>query len=250
MKIIEEKIVEILIQKGTQLIEKPFEPLRFTKNSNADELLNNLEQYPHAFVLASIMDRQIKAERAWLIPYFVSQEIGGFKFKNLLNIEQEFFKSLFQKNGYHRFNDKMAENFFDAIQFIHQNYKNDASNIWKGKPRSATVVRRFLEFKGVGIKIATMATNILAREFKIPLQDKICIDISPDVQVKRVFTRLGFISKASTNDELIYRARELNPEYPGIFDLSAWEIGRNWCRPKNPECNNCYLKKLCPQKIN
>lgn len=95
-----------------------------------------------------------------------------------------------------------------------------------------------------------MAANILAREFKIPMQDRICIDISPDVQVKRVFTRLGFISKGSNNDELIYCARELNPEYPGIFDLSSWEIGRNWCRPKDPDCNNCYLENFCPNLIN
>ncbi len=161
----------------------------------------------------------------------------------------EFLKSNFHKKSLHRFNDVMAVNFFSAIQLIHKKYQNNASNIWKEKPKSATVVRRFLEFKGVGVKIASMAANILAREFKVPLQDKICIDISPDVQVKRAFTRLGFISKNSTNDELIYCARELNPEYPGIFDLSSWEIGRNWCRPNNPDCENCYLKNLCPKII-
>lgn len=75
----------------------------------------------------------------------------------------------------------MAEFFFDAIQLIHKKYKDNASNIWKDKPKSATIVRRFLEFNGVGVKIATMAANILAREFKIPMQDRICIDISPDV---------------------------------------------------------------------
>ncbi len=208
-----------------------------------------MDKYPHAFVLASVMDRQIRAERAWLIPYFISQEIGGFEFEKLLKLDIEFLKSNFHKKSLHRFNDVMAVNFFSAIQLIHKKYQNNASNIWKEKPKSATVVRRFLEFKGVGVKIASMAANILAREFKVPLQDKICIDISPDVQVKRAFTRLGFISKNSTNDELIYCARELNPEYPGIFDLSSWEIGRNWCRPNNPDCENCYLKSLCPKII-
>ena len=113
-------------------------------------------------------------------------------------------------------------------------YNDDASMIWHNTPKNATIVRRFLEFKGVGVKIATMVANILAREFKIPMQDKICIDISPDVQVKRVFIRLGFSPKNATNDQLIYSARELHPNYPGIFDLSAWEIGRSWCWPSNP----------------
>jgi len=36
-----------------------------------------------------------------------------------------------------------------------------------------------------------------------------------------VFQRLGFISRNASNEELIYSARELNPDYPGIFDLSC-----------------------------
>jgi len=240
-----EKIVEILIQKGQKLFNKSYKKVEFTKNSEADRLLNNLEEYPHAFVLACIMDRQMKAERAWLIPYKISKEIGSFKFSKLLKLNSSEIKEIFKRKNLHRFNDIMAENFYLTIQKIHNSYNDNASNIWKGKTRSATVVKRFLGFRGAGIKIATMAANILAREFKIPMKDYICIDISPDVHVKRVFKRLGFISEDASNDELIYSARELNPDYPGIFDLSCWYIGRNWCRPKNPDCNNCYLNKYC-----
>ena len=143
----------------------------------------------------------------------------------------------------------MAENFYLATHRIHTEYGDDASKIWEGNPKSATVVRRFLRFHGVGIKIATMAANILVRDFKISLSDKLCIDISPDVQVKRVFARLGLINSNVTNEELIYCARELNPEYPGIFDLSAWEIGRKWCRPTNPTCDECYMESNCPKSL-
>ena len=94
-----------------------------------------------------------------------------------------------------------------------------------------------------------MAVNILARDFKVPMGDHIYIDVSPDIQVLRVFKRIGLISKNATNDELIYCARELNLEYPGIFDLSCWEIGRNWCRPRNPTCIDCYLSKYCPKIV-
>lgn len=243
----QEKIIEILIQRGNELFAQPPKKVNFTGNEEADTLLNDLNQFPHAYVLACVMDRQIRAERAWLIPYLVSKEIGGFDFEVLLQLDLNYLNQIFEKKSLHRFNNIMAENFYSAIQLINNKYNNDASNIWQNTPKSATVVRRFLEFKGVGIKIATMATNILCREFKIPMQDRICIDISPDVQVKRVFTRLGFISRNSSNDELIYYAKELNPEYPGIFDLSAWEIGREWCRPNNPDCNKCYLEQFCPK---
>jgi endonuclease III len=156
---------------------------------------------------------------------------------------------IFKRKSLHRFNEIMGKNFYLATRKIHNNYQDDASNIWKGNPRSATIVRRFLEFNGVGIKIATMAANILARDFKIPMKDYINIDISPDVHVKRVFKRLGFISENMSNDELIYCARELNPMYPGIFDLSCWEIGRSWCRPNKTICEECYLNDYCIKKL-
>ncbi len=245
----QDKIVKILIKRGNELFSAPKSNIKFTGNSEADSLLNNLSRFSHAYVLACVMDRQIKAERAWAIPYSISQEIGGFEFNKLLKLDLTTLRQIFKRKMLHRFNDIMAENLFYAIQLIHNKYQNDASNIWKDNPKSATVVRRFLEFKGVGVKISTMAANILARDFKIQMHDKICIDISPDVQVKRVFIRLGFISKNASNDGLIYCAREFNPEYPGIFDFSAWEIGREWCRPNNPDCKNCYLNEFCPKNI-
>ena len=143
----------------------------------------------------------------------------------------------------------MGENFYLAIQKIHSDFRDDASNIWRDNPGSATLVRRFLEFKGIGIKIATMAANILARDFKISMKDYINIDISPDVHVKRVFNRLGFISEDASNDKIIYCARELNPKYPGIFDLPCWEIGRNWCRPNKPICDKCCLNDYFIKKL-
>ena len=103
-----------------------------------------------------------------------------------------------------------------------------------------------MEFNGAGQKIATMGPNILVRDMKISVSDKYSIDISVDAQIRRTFKRLGLVRENASNEELIYRARELNPEYPGIFDLSLWEIRREWCRPQGPECVKCYLNDLCP----
>jgi len=243
-----EKIVKILIRKGQELFNQPYKEIKFTKNPKADDLLNNLRDYPHAFVLGCIMDRQIKAEKAWVIPYKVYEEIRVFKIPDFISKLDEI-KRFFIKEKPHRLYNEMSANFCSAIKKIHEDYYDDASNIWKNKPRSATIVRRFLEFEGVGVKIATMAANILAREFKIPMKDYISIDISPDRHVKRVFKRLGLISKEASNDELIYCARELNPDYPGVFDLPAVTIGANLCHPRKPDCENCYLNKYCPKII-
>ena len=60
----ETRIKDRLVEHGEALYKAPYELLHFTKNDDADRLLNDLAKHPHAFVLASIMDRQIRAERA------------------------------------------------------------------------------------------------------------------------------------------------------------------------------------------
>ena len=224
------------------------------KMKKANDLINNLELYPHAFVLACIMDTGVKSAKAWQLPYRFSQvpEVGGFEFEALLKLKQDKITALFidTKNKFGmRYPKDKATYFHSAIMRIHEKYDNDASLIWENEPTSSEVVRNFLGFKGVGIKIANMAANILVREFKIQFKDKCCIDISPDVHVMRVFSRLGLISKDAKIEELNYCARQLYPEYPGVFDFPAWEIGSKLCRPKNPDCINCYLNYICPKII-
>lgn len=223
--------------------------VHFVDNDDANAILNNLKIYPHAYVLACLMDRQIKAERAWIIPYEIYREINSFKFKDLENIPLKYIKDIFSKKQLHRFNDTMAEIFYYAIKDIRSKYNGNASNIWNNKPSSSAVVYRFLEFKGSGIKISTMAANILARQFRIPFSDYYSVDISPDVHIVRVMKRMGLVPKEANNDMVIYKARELNPDFPGIIDFSCWEIGRNWCKPRNPICSECIVKDECKKII-
>lgn len=242
-------IAERIIKRGHDLLLKDYEFTNFTKNVETDKLLNDLDNFPHAIVLACLMDLQIKAEKAWSIPFLISKEIGGFEFSRIKKLSLDELKQIFKKKKLHRFNDKMAANFFNGIKLIDTKYNGNASLIWTDNQKSSTIVRRFLEFEGMGIKIATMTTNILTRHFKIPMQDRACIDISPDSQVIKVFKRMGFISEKESPLEVHYCARELYPEYPGIFDFTVWEIGRQWCKPINPDCKNCYLGDLCPKII-
>lgn len=235
-----------LVQRGQRLFSAPATPVSFTKEAGADALLNDLANYPHAFVLACVMDRQIKAERAWAIPYRLAQSLGDFSLERLLQVTPAKLKALIVRLQLHRFPDTMSRNFSEAVRYIHLAYDGRADRIWQGRPPSAEVVFRFLQFEGVGPKIATMAANILARDFKVPLADHFSIDISADVQVRRVFQRLGLVGEGAGTDAVIYRARALHPEFPGLMDFPAWEIGREWCRPINPDCRLCYMRTLCP----
>jgi hypothetical protein len=80
-----------------------------------------------------------------------------------------------------------------GVQRLWNQYGGDTTRLWRDMPPSAAVVRRFLEFYGVGLKIATTAVNILVRQFKVPLRDYCSVDVSIDRQVRRVITRLGFV---------------------------------------------------------
>jgi endonuclease-3 len=198
-------------------------------------------------VLGCLMDRQDKVERCWRVPYEFGQRVGSFEMSALLRLSEAKVAAIFrQRPALHRRVDIMPGVFHAGVQKIAADYGSDASRIWQGKPSSAALVRRFLEFNGAGPKIATMAANILVREMKIPVSDKFSIDVSVDVHVHRVFERLGLVRAEASNEEVVYAAREMNPEYPGVFDLAAWEIGRGCCHPQRPECGGCRMHGVCP----
>jgi len=243
----QKQIIDILTEQGNTHRIGPRKRIEFTGNTGADDLLNDISEHPHVFVLGCVMDQQTKADKAWVIPYRVSCELGGFEFEKLLKPDQDWVRTFFIQKSLHRFPDRMSDYFYHAIQTIDQKYNGDAANIWAGTPTSANVVRRFREFRGVGPKISTMAANVLLKVFKVPFADTTGIDISSDVHVRRVFARLGLVGEGASNDEVIHRARELNPEYPGIFDEVVWETGEGWCRPSNPRCGECFLNEYCPK---
>ena len=213
-------------------------------------ILKKKEEYPHAFVFGCILNRQVKAETAWIAPYKLEQRIGNFEFSTLKNLSKREWEEHFKNpEPLHRLTEKMPDLLYKAVRRISEQYNDDASNIWKGDPvpSSGKIICRFMEFKGVGQKIATMATRILKNNFRISMSDHSAIDVSTDVHIKRVFYRLGLIPEEN-GEMAIYAARSLHPEFPGILDGPTWEIGRELCKAQNPDCGNCPMNKLCSQQ--
>jgi len=238
-----EEIVKIGIKRFKGI--KPAEPVHFVNDKKANNLLNDIKRNPHVYVLACLMDRQIKAEKAWIIPQKIFDILHTSDFNELQKVPEKKIIEIFNDNKLHRFNDNMAKIFYSGIQDIKTKYHGNAAKIWLGEPSSALVVNRFLEFKGCGIKIATMAVNILARQYKIKFSDYYSIDISPDTHIMRVMRRMGYVSQKTTREMVIYKARELYPKFPGIIDFSCWEIGTKWCKPNEPKCDECIVNKVC-----
>ena len=245
------ELQSFLLEVGKEFFNQPkSELVRFTDDLENDKFLNDIEHYPHAFVLSCCMDRQVNANRAWSIAYKLKEMLeGDFSIKTLASVSVDEYIAIFEENNLHRFNIKMAQVFYAAVHRIVDVYGGDASRMWSGSPSSAAVVCRFLEMDGVGIKIATMATNILARQFKVPMSDYCSIDISPDVHIRRVMYRCGLINDEDNTSYIIYKAREICPEFPGIIDHSLWDIGRSFCRPSEPRCGECPVFLYCPKHL-
>ena len=158
-----ERKEHLLVSLGRKRFNEPkAELVVFVRDEKANALLNDFTYFPHAYVLACCMDRNVKAEIAWMIPAKIQEILGSFSIEALDSLRLDDYLKLFNDHKLHRFNDVMATVFHNAVRKIADEYSQDASKIWRGNPSSAAVVYRFLQFDGVGPKIATMATNVLA----------------------------------------------------------------------------------------
>ena len=222
----------------------------------ARALVNDIERYPHAFVLACIADRQTKSDIAWSLPHAIREAASGFEFDTLRRLPKSDWASVLASSG-HRLGTQMERLLPAAIRHIRDRYCGDASRIWANGSSGAAVARRFLAFDGVGPKIANMAVNILIRDFGIHLTRPMP-DIAVDTHVLRVFERLGLLGRLDHSQlrstkykqglRLQLRARELNPEWPGELDWPAWLVGRTWCHAgRAPECHECRMRSVCPR---
>ena len=234
-----ERIVEIAKEIYKQKVIE-------AKHNNKD-----FKEYPHLFLLGAVMDSQILADKAWKIPYKIAEELGGKDFPLFCSKDLNWYINIFKSKKLHRFNVEMSKAFYLAIEKIKNDYNGNAANIWNDNPSMAELILRLLEFRKIGIKIATMVANILFRECNVKLQDTCILDISPDVHVKRAMYRLGLLPTIKNvnikNIEqyvVICAAKSIYPEFPGVLDPVFWEIGYNkTCT--NDGCNSSENKK-CP----
>jgi len=238
---------QALISEGRRLQRGPRQFVPFTGVDAVDRQCNNLERHPHLFVLGCVCDLQVKTETAWQIPVRLADLAGSARFSALEALPDRRIRHLLKgPPALHRFPEQVARRIRGALTNLRDSYGGNAARIWTGTPPSAEVVYRFLQFDGVGQKIANMAAGILARQFKIPMSDYSSIDISVDRHVRRVFERLHLVEPGAPSEHLIFRARAIYPRFPGLLDRPAFELGRTWCKERAPLCSTCPLSAVCP----
>lgn len=206
---------------------------------------------PLAFVLGVLFDERRTAEDVWEAPFKLYKYLGHLSPQKIAKLSHHEIVKIFENAGLQFLSRyrSIAKWVLDACKKVCDEYDAKAENIWNDKPRSSDLYRRFLGFNGIGQKKASMAVNILVRDFGIEINgSKQLIDVSYDRHVRRVFLRTGLVNE-DNEVTIVQAARKLNREYPGALDLPMWEIGRTWCRPTNPDCNGCILSTLCPRYV-
>jgi endonuclease-3 len=211
----------------------------------------------NSFLLGVMFDRNIDADMAWEAGDWINDSLGEQKdpsalWKALVRMERKqllgFLRYGYGGKAFHRYYRTFANQLPKAAEHILRKYNGDPRKIWNSR-RDVSRVRDCLEdIPGIGQALSRMAVLILARNYGL-LGGKSALpqlDIKTDSQLMRVFKRSGLIAPRATEQEAIETARKLSPGFPAVLDAPAWEIGRKWCHPKNPECEGCPIKKVCP----
>jgi len=217
----------------------------FTPDEDANRFLVD---DPFAFLVGVIADYQIKAERAWALPYLLSRRLGSWSPEYLAGHPREVEDAFKERPSLHRFPSQTARWVVEASQIVADRYDGDAFKIWAGRPRAADLQETLRSFNGISQKKAAMAVEILERNFGVPIVDMEGSDIAYDVHIRRVFLRTG-LAEYDDMAHMVESARRLHPQRPGALDYPAWDIGRTWCHPSTPACPDCPIGSVCPRFV-
>lgn len=213
----------------------------FTGIPEADALL---ESDANAFLLGVLFTQGVPAERAWAGPYLLRQRLGTLDL-TVLASQPERVREAFQRPPMlHRFKETLPRWISHSAERLLRDYAGDAANIWPAGAHVLEVTERLSAFDGIGRKKAVMAVELLARHFGVPLAGRECGSVAYDVHVRRVFLRAG-LAEEDSPEAIAAAAEAACPESPGTLDLATWLVGRDWCRPRAPRCEECRLASAC-----
>ena len=203
---------------------------------------------PNAFLFGLISDQSVRAELAWSMPHNLLQRLGHFEMARIAQMDaDELAQVIRTKPALHRYPSNIAKYLKAAAEMLCEKYEACAANIWKNAT-AAQIVSRLEAFKGISHKKAALGSLLLVRDLDIQIQDKENINLAYDIHIRRICLRTGFAEK-DTLEEVWETGRKIFPDFPGRLTSSFWAMGRDICRPTNPDCGSCPLDHFCAHRI-
>jgi endonuclease III len=203
---------------------------------------------PYAFAIATCLDRGMKAEIIWTIPYDIKNDLGHLDPRRIFQMTLDELDSLFKRLPRQpRYRGAATKTLRDLTRIIVEKFDGDASKIWKDKT-AEEATNTLDSIYGVGPGIASMGALLIEKAFDVRFRDRESMDIKPDVHTVRVLYRLG-ASQSPTVESAIKTSRQMNPSFPGEIDGGLWEIGRRWCFASGPDCPHCPMTLLCSKRF-
>jgi uncharacterized HhH-GPD family protein len=218
---------------------------QFSPDSDANALVR---EDGFAFLLGVIANVGVRSQEAWTLPFELRKRLGGLSPSLLSQDPAAVREAVQQQPELHRFGSLVPDLFVQAAGIILQRYGGSTVRLWSDQPTALQLRRRLEEFPGISQQKAAMAVEVIAGELRKPLRQLSGIDVTRETHLRRVFLRTGLVRRdeASHIAEVV---RAMYPDRPGALGIPAWDIGRRWCRPADPDCPACPLNVACARLI-
>jgi len=141
-----------------------------------------------------------------------------------------------RSGGLHNLKSKRIKDFSKAVL---KRFDGDISKLTKLSKEQAR--EELISLPGIGPKTADVWLSYCSK-YKV---------VAIDTHVDRVTKRLGIVAPNTAYEEI---KRELEKIFSPKQRKQGHEylvrLGRDYCKPKNPLCESCPVRKLCLKKIN
>jgi endonuclease III len=217
----------------------------FSHNAKATMLIRHDE---FAFVLAIVAAVGVPADQAWTLPYLLGERLGGLSPALLAANPAAVRAAVQQPPRLHRFATVIPDWLVQTAEIVLARYGGRAARLWHDEPTAMELRRRLEGFPGVGPKRAATAVEILARDLRTPLRALSGNDVARNPDLRRVLLRTG-LARQDEVSHMVAAAAALDRSRSAVVGVPAWDIGRRWCRPADPDCPACPLRAVCGRLI-
>jgi tetratricopeptide (TPR) repeat protein len=195
------------------------------------------------FLLGSILDYQMDAQRAWdNAERFAEQELRDPEQLWQTIVTQFPDANAFAKDEQHKWLHRYPQARMRVARIagdLVRQHEGDARRIWRGQPSPEVLAR--LRGIGAGEHISRRTVGALMDTGQIPTETT---DLPGDIHVRRVLGRC-ILGREVEADEAIKLGRQLHPENPWALNELLYDVSVRHCRKQSPACEYCRLRVDC-----